>query len=142
MAPVSIRALAAISLPQTLPNGAPALEEYVLDTMDLLYRAFFTQVADIPAQNFCQVRYEDLVRAPIAEMGRIYRHLGLASFEEIRPKLEARLEELAGYKPNQHRIPDDSTAEVCRRWGWYMEKFGYRGLAAANSEVAHIQRTP
>jgi hypothetical protein len=122
----------------TLSNGAPALERYVLDTMDLLYRDFFIQAAHIPTQNFCQVRYEDLVHAPVAEMARIYQHLDLGSFDKVRPKLEARLQALAGYKPNEHRIPDERTAEVCRRWDWYMKKFGYRTPAYGDSDFVRI----
>jgi hypothetical protein len=94
--------------------------------MDLLYRDFFTEVAKIPVENFCQLRYEDLVRAPGPEISRIYRQLGLGLFEQFRPKLEAHLRELGGYKANQHRISDQQRSEVSRRWGWYMERFGYR----------------
>jgi hypothetical protein len=38
----------------------------------------------------------------------------------------ARMRELNGYKPNKHRILPQQRAEVCRRWGWYMDKFRYR----------------
>ncbi len=110
-----------------LPNGAPAIEQYVFDTMDLLYRDFFTQLSEIPVENYCQVRYEDLVRSPVAEIERIYRQLDLQSFERIRPCLEARLSEGAAYKAHHHLMSDDEREEVCRRWGWYLDKFGYRG---------------
>ena len=110
-----------------LPNGAPAIEQYVFDTMDLLYRDFFTQLSEIPVENYCQVRYEDLVRSPVAEIERIYRQLDLQSFERIRPCLEAHLSEGAAYKAHHHLMSDDEREEVCRRWGWYLDKFGYRG---------------
>ena len=119
-----------------LANGAPAIEQYVLDTMDLLYRDFFAEVSEIPAQNFCQVRYEDLVRAPVAEIDRIYCQLGLQSFERVRPRLEARLAELAAYKSHPHRISDDDREAVRGRWGWYMDKFGYRGDSSASQQGA------
>ncbi len=108
-----------------LPPGVPSLEQYVLDSMDLLYRDFFGEVAKIPTRDFCQVRYEDLVREPLAEMSRIYRHLGLGSFDVVKPRLEARIRALAGYQRGEHQIPDDTAAEVVRRWGWYMTRFGY-----------------
>ncbi len=109
-----------------LSAATPDIEDYVLDTMNLLYRDFFTETAAIPAENLCRVRYEDLVRAPVAEMRRIYQHLRLGPFEACRPRLEAHIRRLSGYKPNTHRISDAHEAEVGRRWGWYLERFGYR----------------
>ncbi len=107
-------------------DGACGIEEYVFGNMNLLYRDFFAEVASIPAENFCQLRYEDLVREPAAEISRIYRQLGLGSFEQLRPRLEAHLGELGGYKTNRHRISDQQRCKVSRRWGWYMDRFGYR----------------
>jgi omega-hydroxy-beta-dihydromenaquinone-9 sulfotransferase len=108
-----------------LASGVPSLEQYVLDSMDLLYRDFFAEIAKIPTRDFCQVRYEDLVAEPLAEMARIYRYLELGGFDEVKPKLEARICAVAGYRGNEHRIPDEVAEEVARRWGWYMMRFGY-----------------
>ena len=68
-----------------LPGGGPSLEEYVIDTMDLLYRDFFAEQAMLPPGRLSQVRYEDLALRPIDEVGRVYRELGLGSIESIRP---------------------------------------------------------
>lgn len=108
-----------------LSDGVPDIEQYVLDTMDLLYRDFFAEVAEIPEEDFCQVRYEDLVRKPIEEVSRLYDHLRLGSIETMRPRLEAHLRTIAEYKTNEHRIPPERKAEVSRRWGWYIDRFGY-----------------
>jgi hypothetical protein len=108
------------------PNGAPDIEGYVLESMDLLYRDFFRDVAEIPAENFCQVRYEDLVRVPLSEMARIYRHLRLGWFEAARPRLEAHLRKLDGYKTNDHRTSRPHEDMVNRHWGWYLDRFNYR----------------
>jgi hypothetical protein len=108
-----------------LVDGGPDIEQYVLHAMNSLYQNFFTQIAEIPAQNFCQVRYENLVRTPVDEMARIYRELQLGSFEKIRPKLEVYVRTLNGYKPNKYHISASQKAEVYRHWGWYMHRFGY-----------------
>jgi omega-hydroxy-beta-dihydromenaquinone-9 sulfotransferase len=109
-------------------NGPCAIEEYVLENMNLLYRDFFAEAAKIPAGNFCELRYEDLVRVPLAEINRIYRQLGLGPFESIRPQLEAHLRASDSYKTNTHRISDEQRAQVSRRWGWYVDRFGYSAL--------------
>ncbi|HEY2183455.1 MAG TPA: sulfotransferase [Xanthobacteraceae bacterium] len=124
-------------------NGAPDLERYVFENMNALYRDFFQEIAEIPAENFCHLRYEDLVRAPEAEMARVYRQLGLGSFGEVHPRLQAHLSGLDGYKPNRHRISERQRAEVSRRWGWYMDRFGYRavaGMPAAERPLRHTTR--
>jgi hypothetical protein len=109
-----------------LASGAPSIEQYVLETMDLLYHDFVDRTAEIPANQFCQVRYEDLIRTPVAEIERIYRQLGLGEFSLVRPKLEFRFRELDGYKPSEHALPEVYKAEIGRRWHWYMERYKYQ----------------
>ena len=108
-----------------LPNGRPSVEEYVLYTMDLLYRDFSAQISEIPPQSICNVRYEDLVRAPVAEMNRIYNHLSLGSFEPMPQKIETHLLKLADYKPNTHLISEEQKSRVRQRWRWYFERYDY-----------------
>jgi hypothetical protein len=109
-----------------LPGGGPSLEEYVIDTMDLLYRDFFAETAMLAPGRLSQVRYEDLVLRPIDEVGRIYGELGLGSIEPMRPKLEAYLASIKEYKPNRLRISDEHKALVNHRWRWYLDRFGYQ----------------
>jgi hypothetical protein len=113
-----------------LAGDVPDIEQYVFEGMDLLYRNFFKEIAQIPAHNFCQVRYEDLIRMPIEELARMYGQLQFGSIEKIRPKLEAYMHSLDGYKPNQHSISPRQKAEVHRRWDWYMHRFGYQASSA------------
>jgi omega-hydroxy-beta-dihydromenaquinone-9 sulfotransferase len=108
-----------------LPNGALSIEQYVLQTMELLYRDFPAQTAGLPAAKLCEVRYEDLVRAPIAEIERIYRSFDLGAFEPIRPRLECHLLARRGPAQNPGRISQECEVEISRRWRWYMERYGY-----------------
>ena len=109
-----------------LPGGSPSIEDYVLETMDLLYRDFFTQISMIPARHFCEVRYEDLIGSPIGEMSRIYSELNLGSVEPFRGKLDAYLCKIEGYKPNNFAITEEHRALVEQRWRWYMERYNYQ----------------
>ena len=109
-----------------LPNGAPAIEQYVLHTMELLYRDFFPQLASLPAGNFCEVRYEDLTRRPVEELRRIYKRLGLGGFEAFQPRLEAHLQARGRYEPSTRAITEECKTQVSRRWRWYLDRFNYR----------------
>ncbi len=108
-----------------LPGGGPSVEDYVLQTMDLLYRDFAARVSDIPPGQFCQVRYEDLVAEPVRELGRIYAELKLGSFDTARPAVEAYLQEHQTYRPNVHQLSPRQKVEVETRWRWYFQQYGY-----------------
>jgi hypothetical protein len=109
----------------SLSNGAPALEEYVLQTMELLYHDFPFQIGQLPSSKFCELRYEDLVRAPIAELGRIYSSLDLGAFERVQPAIERHLALHPFRTLNRRQISDACKAEVRDRWQWYMERYDY-----------------
>jgi omega-hydroxy-beta-dihydromenaquinone-9 sulfotransferase len=121
-------------------DGPCAIEEYVLEKMNLLYRDFFAEAAKIPAGNFCELRYEDLVRDPAAEISRIYQQFGLGPFEPIRSQLEGHLRESGSYKANRHRVSDEQRAQVSRRWGWYMERFGYQAAVKPAADRTPIRQ--
>jgi omega-hydroxy-beta-dihydromenaquinone-9 sulfotransferase len=119
-----------------LPGGGPSVEEFVLDNMGLLYRDFFAQAAEIPQRQFCEIRYEDLVRSPVREMQRIYHDLDLGPLDPLLPQLNAHLCNVKNYQPNAHRISEADEAEVWRRWDWYGERYGYqRGESVAVREA-------
>ncbi len=108
-----------------LPDGGPSLEEYVIDTMNLLYRDFASEADSLAPGRLSQVRYEDLASRPIDEVGRVYRELGLGPIEPLRPKLEAHLASIKEYKPNKFRISDEHKALVNHHWRWYLDRFDY-----------------
>src|SRR5262249_41763354 len=53
---------------EALPSGASSIEDYVLATFDALYRDFAAARSQLPAHQFCELRYEDLVADPLAEL--------------------------------------------------------------------------
>jgi hypothetical protein len=108
-----------------LSNGAPDIEQYVLDNMNLLYHDFAEQTVKMPTHQICQVRYEDLIDDPIAEIDRIYRQLDLGESCSLRPLLESQLRKLDSYKPNTHQVAEDQKALIYKQWRWYLEQFGY-----------------
>src|SRR4051812_7129573 len=62
---------------EQLPGGTPSLEDFVLDTFDLLYSRFAEHKALIAPRRFHEVRYEDLIREPTGEMAKLYAQLEL-----------------------------------------------------------------
>ena len=107
-----------------LKGGVPGLDEYVFATLDQLYRDFSRQVAAIPAQQFCEIRYEDLVSQPLATLERLYDRLGLGAFSAVCGRMADYLAEL-DHTPNRHRLAMPEKAEIRRRWAAYFDRHGY-----------------
>lgn len=75
--------------------------------------------------NFCEVRYEDLVKDPVLVLRTIYRQLGLGDFEQARPKVESYLWEHRGYQVTNHELPVGLREEITRRWRHVIDRYGY-----------------
>jgi hypothetical protein len=102
------------------------LEEHVLNTFQQMYEAFERDRATIPAGQLCEVRYEDLTVNTVEQMENIYKELGLAEFDQVRPNLESYVAAQADYKTNKYNKLDPQwSGEIRRRWSSYFERYGY-----------------
>jgi hypothetical protein len=107
-----------------VPNFA-GIEEYVLATFDRMYRAFDRDRANLGDRQLVELKYEDLIRDPVGEVGRVYERLGLEGFESARPKLEEFAAKSKGYRTNRHEMPDELRRKIADRWRGYCERYGY-----------------
>src|SRR6185437_1754180 len=112
------------------PPRYAGLEEYVFETFERMYDAFEAQRDLIDADRFCEIRYEELVKDPIANMRMIYDKLELGGFEAVLPALEAYVAGAAGYQTNKYELSPDLREQVARRWGEFIRRYGYEGEAA------------
>jgi hypothetical protein len=101
------------------------LEAYVFATFQRLYDRLEEGRKLVGPSRFYELRYEDLVRNPIEQMEALYHHLGLDRFEALRPRLKAYLAGLKGYETNRYELTPELWAEVSRRWGAVIQRYGY-----------------
>ena len=101
------------------------VEDFVLDTFDRMYRAFDRDRPALGPTQLHELKYEDLVRDPVTEVGKIYDRLGLAGFERARPALEAHAAKSKGFRTNKHDLPDELRKRIAERWRGYCERYGY-----------------
>jgi hypothetical protein len=102
------------------------LKEHVFSTFTHLYERLEEGRKLVPPRRFHEVRYEDLIRDPMAEMRLLYDNLELGGFERVAPRLEQYLAAHAGYKTNRYKpLPPETEAEVTRRWGEVIRRYGY-----------------
>ena len=71
------------------------------------------------------MRYEELVRDPVGELQKVYSALELDGFEEARPRVEQYLRQTDGYETNKYAITPEQRAEIDRRWGDVIRRYGY-----------------
>jgi len=90
-----------------------------------MYETLERDRAIVPEGQFCEVRYEDLIKNPVDQMKAIYDTLGLGEFEQVRPELDAYVASQADYKTNKYKNDSKWSGEIRRRWGFFFERYGY-----------------
>ncbi|MBN1588001.1 MAG: sulfotransferase [Pirellulales bacterium] len=101
------------------------LEDHVFDTLNRMYDTFDAQRDLIPPGRYSEIRYEDLVADPVDGIRRIYEELELGEFDEALPALREHTAAAAGYKTNRYELPAETRDEITRRWGSFIERYGY-----------------
>jgi hypothetical protein len=115
-----------LSLTQGLqkPTGA-GLEEYVLDTFVRLYERLEEGKRHLEPRQFFELRYEELIADPVAQMRKLYDHFQLGGFEQYLPRLQSYLATIKGYETNRYQLTAEERARIAQRWGPVIRRYGY-----------------
>lgn len=101
------------------------LKESIFSTYLRMFQRLQEGCRLVDAGRFYELRYEDLVRDPIAELRKIYEHLGLPGFEAMLPRLKQYVSALGNYQTNRYDLAPDLLAEITQRWGEVIHRYGY-----------------
>ncbi len=115
------------------------LEDHIFDMFKLMYDRFEQEKNSIPANQFYQLRYEDLVARPLEELQAIYERLDLGDFAVARPAVAKYLEGVKNYKTNKYKPADDLVARIEQHCGDYMQRYGYADPEPAQAVSASQQ---
>lgn len=113
------------------PNLEPWLDDYVLDTFERFTQAYEEDRHLISEDRLVEIRYEDLVKDPIASMRDIYRRLGLPKFEEAEGPMRATLSDRSDHRVSSYRLPKPIAKKVADRLGPFIDRYGYRDAVDA-----------
>lgn len=98
----------------------------ILRRYTMMYSAFFADCPYIPAGQFYELRFEDLERDMVGQIGQAYEALGLQGFDQLRPKIERYVHARTNYKKNQHQaLSEPLRAEIAQAWRSSFERWGY-----------------
>lgn len=101
------------------------IERQVLENFKRLYRSFLRDRELLDADQFHQVRYEDLIENPTGTVQSIYEQLELGDFEPVRPRIEAFFESSKGYRAGTYNFSPELRQKITEHWGEYIEALGY-----------------
>lgn len=101
------------------------LDEYIYSCFERMYATFERDVASLPANQFCDLRYEDLVARPIEELQRVYGQLELGDFGPVSEALQAFVGDQRDYRTNRHDFDPQVQRDLRQRWAWYFQRYEY-----------------
>lgn len=102
-----------------------SLEECVFSTFIDLFDKLDETRSLVAPERFHEVRYEDLCRDPVGAMTGVYEALSLGGFDQVLPKLTRHVEAIGDYQRNRYEMSPELIAEIGRRWGPIIERYGY-----------------
>ncbi len=109
------------------------VEANVLRFYTQLMQRFLADKALIPAGNVVEVKYEDLVKEPLAQLRKVYDTLGLPGFAEAEPAFRAYIDSIAGYQKNPQQIDDNVINKVNQHWQFALDAWGYERLEPSSA---------
>jgi omega-hydroxy-beta-dihydromenaquinone-9 sulfotransferase len=107
------------------------LDDTVLHLYEAMMRQFLDEKERIPHDQLIDVRYDELVHRPLEVLERIYTQLGYDHFEDARPRIEAYVQSLTGYRKNSFAaLTRDETSRIETRWNFAFAALGYQTRAS------------
>ncbi len=101
------------------------LSQSVIDSLQRMYDAYFDDRRLLGGDQLVELRYEELVDDPKAQVRMIYEQLDLGDFGRVEPALDEHLAEVQDYRTNRHKSDDATEPMIREQWSRYFGEFGY-----------------
>jgi omega-hydroxy-beta-dihydromenaquinone-9 sulfotransferase len=102
------------------------LDDYVLDMFVRLTEDYEADHHIIPKGRLIELRYEDLIKDPIATMRDIYARLDIGDFAHSEAPMRAYLDAQKEHRVSEYEMPFELKRKVVERLGPYIDRYGYR----------------
>ena len=104
------------------------LEKNVLEIYQELYVDWDKKIADIPKENWLDIRYEDFIKEPLKYLEKIYSDLKINGLKENRKEITEFLEQQMKYKLREYNFSDELISAVNEKCDHIFNRFGYKKL--------------
>lgn len=101
------------------------LEEFVLAAYVLHQQVVSEGIRRCAHGCAAQIRYEDLIEAPVEQVSRIYASLELGDFMATRGRLEEHLRKVSSHQRNRFQLTRSQKDQIDVSWGHIMQERGY-----------------
>ncbi|MCJ7599019.1 MAG: sulfotransferase, partial [Methyloceanibacter sp.] len=108
------------------PNLDPWLDDYVLDMFARLTEDYEADKHLIPKDRLVELRYEDLVKDPIAALRDLYQRLDIGDFDSAGPRMQAYLDAQKEHRVSDYELPPELKRKLIERLKPYIDRYGYR----------------
>ena len=98
----------------------------MFDVFSRLYSGFERNRSLIPAAQYTEVRYEELVKNPVGSLEQIYETLGISDFHAALPAIENSLASREVYRTNRYDVDAKMRDQIKERWSDYIDRYGYQ----------------
>jgi hypothetical protein len=123
------------------PDLEPWLDDYVLDMFARLTEDYEEDKHLIPKDKLIELRYEDLVKDPIAKLRDLYARLDIGDFESALPRVQAYLDAQKEHRVSDYDLPRELKRRLIERLKPYIDRYGYReAIGAATPRTRAAQR--
>lgn len=101
------------------------VEEIVLRNYPRLLGRLYDAAQSLGPEQFMEVRFEDLERAPVAIVESIFDRFALPERTASLDRVRAHLAGLADYRKNRFTLSAEDRRRVEERWGEYIRRWNY-----------------
>ena len=102
------------------------LDDFIVWRYRRMYEAYFEDIQGLEPGVLAEVRFEDLIDNPLAQVERIHNELDLPDFERCRPRLEAYLRQQSDYRRNEYvELEPEIRNRLASEWGFAFQRLGY-----------------
>lgn len=101
------------------------LEEFVLAAYVLHQHAVSEGIRECASGCFAQIRYEDLIEAPVEQISRLYVSLQLGDFTAMCARLEEHVRKVSSHQRNRFQLTRSQKDQIDASWGHMIQQRGY-----------------
>lgn len=101
------------------------IEPILLNTYSRMMDRLIEDAKDLKAEEFVEIRYEDLNEQPLKQLEKAYQQLGLDRFDKDRKHFSAYLNTVKKYKKNMYDQSEEDRELIQEHWHRYINHWGY-----------------